>query len=384
MKLVILAVASFIAATLSAQTIEQASRRWDAGKLTWDEFLGESKSDTTINRFSYNVKWALATEKIGNTTYVYSKFTPYFDQTESWTNPKFKNDAMLEYNQIMFDMLELYTRRATIDFNRASGEYSNEQIRSFYRNQFDKRVKELDEATRRGTDASQLPFFAAGVALDLERTQFNPAAVIEDVPVNFFSALYIGANSHFPSSDYYNQTFGLNMGAEFGWKRHLLGLDMTLGFSGKAKTDFDTHYGWIYEDESLNHYQIYGIYGFCTSRNKKFQTFPFIGIGANGIIHPLGKDYDEKDPEKNGFSACAGLMFDVFLHHRITIHPNWTNLANATYHAIRIRPYISLTQYSHFGWTPAINLSISYNLGGFLWSRKSYGGDDVKSTIHEY
>ena len=84
-----LAAASFTVGTLSAQTIDQASRRWDAGKLSWDEFLGESKSDTTINRFAYNVKLSRATEKIGNTTYIYSKFTPYFDQTESWTHPRF-------------------------------------------------------------------------------------------------------------------------------------------------------------------------------------------------------------------------------------------------------------------------------------------------------
>ena len=43
MKLTILAAlaASFTVGTLSAQTIDQASRRWDAGKLAWDEFLGE-------------------------------------------------------------------------------------------------------------------------------------------------------------------------------------------------------------------------------------------------------------------------------------------------------------------------------------------------------
>ena len=258
MKLTILAAlaASLTVGTLSAQTIDQASRRWDAGKLAWDEFLGESKSDTTINRFAYNVKLGRATEKIGNTTYIYSKFTPYFDQTESWTHPRFKNDAMLQYNQIMFDMLELYARRATIDYNRESGEYSDEQIRSFYKRQFDKQVHELDEASRRGTDADQLPFFATGVALDLERTHFNPAAVVEDQPIDYFGEFYAGVNGHFPISDYYNQSIGFNLGFGVGRKRHLWSIDMSLGFSGKAKADFDTRNGWIYENEHLNVYQL--------------------------------------------------------------------------------------------------------------------------------
>ncbi len=386
MKLTILAAlaASLTVGTLSAQTIDQASRRWDAGKLAWDEFLGESKSDTTINRFAYNVKLGRATEKIGNTTYIYSKFTPYFDQTESWTHPRFKNDAMLQYNQIMFDMLELYTRRATIDYNRESGEYSDEQIRSFYKRQFDKQVHELDEASRRGTDADQLPFFATGVALDLERTHFNPAAVVEDQPVDYFGEFYVGAGGHFPISDYYNRAFGMNLGFGFGWKRHLWEVDMTLAFGGKAQADFDTRNGWIYEGESLNHYQAYLIYGYCAVRNTRYQSFPFVGLGANGLSHVLDKDIDAKDPEKDGFSACAGMMFDLFLTRRVSIHPNWGNVADATYQAIRIRPYFSITHYNHLGWTPAINLSISYNWGGMSWSRKHYRSEEAKSTIHEY
>ena len=364
-----LAAASLVAGTLSAQTIEQANRTWEAGKLSWDEFQGEINSDTTINLFSYKVLLDRAVEKVGNTTYIYPKFTPYFDQTESWTLPRFKNDAMLQYNQIMFDMLELYCRRATIDYNRNDGDYSQEQIASFYRSQLAKRVKELDEATRRGTDASQLPYFETGVALDLERTRFNPAALVEDVPIDYFGEFYVGATSHFPISDYYNHAFGMNLGFGFGWNRHLWEIDMTLGFGSKAKTDFDTRHGWIYEDESLNHYQAYLNYGYCAARNTRYQSYPFIGLGANGITHPLGKDSDEKDPEKDGFSVCAGMMFDVFVSRRITIHPNWGNWVDATCQAIRIRPYFSMTYYNDFGWTPALNLSISYNWGGMAWKR---------------
>ena len=241
-----LVAASLVAGTLSAQTIEQANRTWEAGKLSWDEFQGEINSDTTINLFSYKVLLDRAVEKVGNTTYIYSKFTPYFDQTESWTLPRFKNDAMLQYNQIMFDMLELYCRRATIDYNRNDGGYSQEQIASFYRSQLAKRVKELDEATRRGTDASQLPYFETGVALDLERTRFNPAALVEDVPIDYFGEFYVGATGHFPISDYYNHAFGMNLGFGFGWNRHLWEIEMTLGFGSKAKTVFDTRHGWIY------------------------------------------------------------------------------------------------------------------------------------------
>ena len=63
------------------------------------------------------------------------------------------------------------------------------------------------------------------------------------------------------------------------------------------------------------------------------------------------------------------MMFDVFVSRRITIHPNWGNWVDATCQAIRIRPYFSMTYYNDFGWTPALNLSISYNWGGMAWKR---------------
>ena len=81
---------------------------------------------------------------------------------------------------------------------------------------------------------------------------------------------------------------------------------------------------------------------------------------------------------------CAGMMFDVFLIRRVSIHSNWGDLADATYQAIRIRPYFSLSHFSDLGWTPAINLSISYNWGGMSWRRKNFRSEEVKSTIHEY
>ena len=358
-------VASLLGTTLSAQSIEQAMRPWDAGKLTWDEFLGEAKSDTTINMFSWNTEYNRGKQKIGNTTYTYPKFSVYFDQTESWTLPQFKNDVMLQYNQLLFDMLELYSRRATIEMNKNT-QYTSQQLRSFYRRQFDKRAREIKEETRNGTDGSKLPYYAADVALDLERTYFDPSRVLDNATQHFSGEFYVGASSLFPISDYYENSFGVNMGFGLGWNRHLWGMDLSFGFGGDAKKDISTHHGWIYEGESLNVYQVYLTYAYLAAQNTSYQTFPFVGVGMNGFTHPLGKDYEGDNPEKDGFSLSAGMMFDIFLNRRVNIRSSFSSdLADVSYHAIRVKPYFSMTYYNDIGWTPALNLTISFNWGGF-------------------
>ncbi len=397
-------VGSFIGTNLSAQRFiteginkrspefKQTMRPWEAGPLQWDEFQGEVKSDTTINNFAWNTRLSRTSQKVGNTTYYYSKFFTYFDQTESWTAPKFKNDAMLQYNQILFDMLELYSRKATIEFNRGNtatvdlskintevskydeteSQYDNreitaEEISAFYRRQFDKRAEELKKGTRMGTDGSRLPYYAADVALDLERTHYDPQTSIEGLRTGVSGEFYVGVSTMFPRSDYYTSAYGLNLGMSAGWSRHLFTLDISVGWGSEAKKDIETKKGWILEGKHTNYFQFYGNYAFCTARTSKMQYFPFIGLGMNGFNVPKeNKDDSNNVPMKNGFSACAGMMFDIIMHRTVNIRNSMMgSKADVGYYAIRLKPYFSMTHYNDLGWMPAINLNVSFNWGGY-------------------
>ncbi len=395
---------SFIGTNLSAQRfiteginmrtpdITQTMRAWDAGPLQWDEFQGEVTTDTIINNFAWNTRVSRASQKVGNTTYYYSKFFTYFDQTESWTAPKFKNDVMLQYNQILFDMLELYSRKATITLNRRStaavdlpnmnaeaskyGEtepqYENreitaEEISNFYRRQFDRLAADLKKDTRMGTDGSRLPYYAADIALDLQRIHYDPVSSIEGLRTGVTGELYVGVSTMFPRSDYYTSAYGLNVGMSAGRSRHLFTLDISIGWGSKVKKDIETKKGWILEGKHTNYFQFYGNYAFCTSRTSKMQYFPFIGLGMNAFNVPKENKDDSNDvPMKNGFSACAGMMFDIILHRTVNIHSSFMgSKADVGYYAIRLKPYFSMTHYNDLGWMPALNLNVTFNWGGY-------------------
>ncbi len=366
-------------------SVSQMLRPWEAGPLTWDEFLGEAKADTTIYNFAWTTLLKQQKQKIGNTTYVYPQFISFFDQTESWVNPMFKNETMLKFNQTMFDMIELYSRLATIDYNqqktynmealsmKAGTHYIDqkigpEEIQNFYHRQLQKKIEEMEKDTRKGTDASKLSYYAADVALELERTRVDPELAIENLLPGLSGEIIIGASALFPKSDYYTSAFGLNMGLSLGTGHHQWGLDLSLGLGSEAKQNVKTKHGKIYKGNNLNVFQMYFTYAYCMGRTSHYQYFPFVGIGMNGFANPKDNDdADSKTREKDGFSMAAGLMFDVFLSRTVTINPYFSDSkANVSYYAIRLKPYFSMTHYNDLGWTPALNLNISFNLGGYV------------------
>jgi len=369
-------------------SIQQMLRPWEAGPLTWDEFMGEVKTDTTIYHFAWTTRLNVQRQKIGNTTYAYPQFDSYFDQTESWVLPKFQNETMLKFNQTIFDMLELYTRRATIEYNqqktyiseisdvnveKPGSHYMNQKISPetveyFYTRELKKRVEQMETDTRKGTDASKLAYYAADVALELKRTHFDPEPVIENLSPGISGEIYIGANALFPKDDYYNSAFSLNMGLAFGWERHLIGLDLSIGGGSKAKQNVKTSNGMILKGKSLNVFQMYLTYGYCVGRTGYYQYYPFVGIGMNGFAIPhKNDDASSKTCEKDGFSVAAGMMFDLFLHRNVNINPYSSNYkADVSFYAIRLKPYFSMTHYNDLGWIPALNLSIMFNWGGFV------------------
>lgn len=355
----------------SNPSFQQSVRPWSEGPLRWDEFQGTINADsaTHIDHLSLSTEVEVADEKVGNTRYLYPKFVTYFNRAESWARPQFENDTILRFHQLLFDMRELYGRRATIEYNRSSGDVQLDQLASFYFRQFENRAKVIQDETRYGSNAEKFSYHAADVALDLMKTQFDPVTALDGASLGMNGNLAFGANAMFPISEYFSQAFGFNMYLAAGWKQHQWGLDMTFGFGAEAEKDFDTKNGWIMEGQSLNVYQVYATYAYCTSRTSNFQAYPYVGLGVVGIMHPGDRgDDDYHAPEKIGFSVCAGMMFDVVLRRTVRLKPVYsysTERADVRYYGITVRPYFSLTHFNEFGWTPAINLNLSFNMGAY-------------------
>lgn len=178
-------------------------------------------------------------------------------------------------------------------------------------------------------------------------------------------ALSVGGTAYLPKSDYLSKMGGISFGLEGYVNKHVFGYDMQVNF-GKCLEDVESHYGWIDEGTTLTNIQVLFNYGYIASRSALYQVYPFAGMGLSSFQDIRQDDEYYDYPYKMGFVIDAGFCYDIRLGNR-----EWLRSAkNYTWESascIRLRPFLTLTHYhGPMGWTPALNLSVSYLFGGLF------------------
>ena len=114
-KIVIIFLANLILAYgLFAQN---NTREWSQGKLTWDDFK-EGKSElheSQISYFAYSFLFFPERQMFENALVVRNVARAHMDRNLSWVNPEYKTEQLLRYNQVIFDIVELYRRKLQIE-----------------------------------------------------------------------------------------------------------------------------------------------------------------------------------------------------------------------------------------------------------------------------
>ena len=76
----------------------------------------------------------------------------------------------------------------------------------------------------------------------------------------------------------------------------------------------------------------------------------------------INKSISDNDGEKNGyrksgFSVELGSMFDFCVNRKFVLMGKASSMS---YSAIRVKPYINVANFSEIGWSPSINISVSW------------------------
>jgi hypothetical protein len=145
-------------------------------KLTWDDFQGQPvvmsgnagspaceivvKNPSSIERKNLFAKTKVVAEC-------------YFDKKNSWVNKAHTSDDLLLYNQTIFDIYELYTRKlrqtfetANFDFNSATKVF-NETVNHNNDALFN-RLREFRTETKMGTAVEKIELWAGKINFELK------------------------------------------------------------------------------------------------------------------------------------------------------------------------------------------------------------------------
>lgn len=340
---------------------------WIDHKLTWDDFKGtvETGSGRIFDMKFYNRPY-IKKEKIGNIKYVYNTNLSFTNSATSWVVDSCKNYSTLKLAQTGFNLWELYSRKALIEYNNVPGASINE-IYDFYNKVFDKRVKELEDETDFGRNRQKLDEYSEQINQELENTTFNPEDVTTSLKEQKGYYFGLGFLSHIPFTDYITPLYGFDLVAGGFVKRHFIAGDLNFSFGGKCQKPIVTDKGTIHKDDKMFCGSLLLNYGYNVYSGKTVELTPFIGCGVNfydgGKKDPMYQSKKGNDSvEKAGFSFGVGFNMDFVLSREIAIKVVDEDISRSS-NNITVRPYFNLTHYSgELGWVPALNIALMFNM----------------------
>lgn len=322
MKFRLITFISFVVLCLSAnaQTYEDSMRYWDEGPLSWDDL--NLKSPKNFRTSDLTFRWTTTTQKqkISWNTVQYTPIARVaLDKSVSWHNVERLYPCTLAYDQLLFDLNELYFRKTLTELYSEGNKQSGDALFSFYSNQSRTRWEEIVEDTEDGLDSAMVAYHSARVAEELANTSYpdmlsNTGPFSISFGAGLTGTLFLGSAG---------QTFlpglGANIDLSFGYKRHIFSL-LASSTSGRLAQNYKNGDVSWESGQSYNHNNVGFMYGYKVYDGPVFSVKPFAGI-AGRILSVSSKD-TSKEYNKNVTNTTAAVGADFFFKFHRTITQN--------------------------------------------------------------
>jgi len=348
----------FLTTGLMAQDYK---KDWAEGKLTWHDF-SEIKSNQGISELKYFLGYNTDKLRFGDTTVLRNVAKCYMDKRLSWINPDFKTEQYLRYNQVIFNIVEIYRRRLQYELDRIHSFYEIDGKFTYIYNSCNTEIDKFHNESNGGQNLNSIVFWEQKTARELE---FNLDMKIPEFENrNFGYALHAGFGSGFFTGslgDHFAPTFNFIFGFDFTYKNSILYLNGTLA-GDKVKNDYISDNNW-YKGQHSNVAIIDVSYGYAVFDNAKIKVSPFAGLGITEFTG------ENKDDNENGlrivdYNVILGLNIDYKLRTRLNLVPNsYLGVKEKVETSIRTKFYI--TRANYFEDLKGYSINLTIGLSGF-------------------
>ena len=342
-----------------AGVYSQESRKdWSEGNLTWDDFKEREISfENSISELKYVIGYTPSKEKVNDTVIFRLQSFCYSDTQLSWVKPDFKTAQNLQYNQVIFNIAELYRRKLQYDLDHLGSYFSAETV---FQNQYEELNNEVEifqNQSRNGRDPEIVKEWAANIEDRLTIYANNTIPKYEKA--NFGMGFHVGAAYSFRNEsikEHFDNSIGFNFGFDFSYKNSILYVNMILSggnidqaYSGRTYWEEDLDYSLALLDFS---------YGYAIVDNPKLKIAPFAGLAITEFSED---DYDgeENDLIITDYNLLLGLNVDYKIRKRLNTIPNvFLSRRDITETSIRSRLFVSRNDFYEDLSGYSINLSI--------------------------
>lgn len=330
-------------------------KEWTDGKLTWNDFQ-EKEESTGVSELKYFIGYNTGKQKFSDTTFIGMKTYCYVDNNLSWVNKYYKNDQYLKYNQVIFNLVELYRRKLQYELNRVNSTYEAEIRYHQYYNDLNYMVVKFQKETNGGQKQEIIAQW--GLIINTELKNHENIKIPKFNKRNFGYALHAGLGSGIFTGtlgQHFGQTFNFIFGFDFAYKKSILYLNGTLA-GGKVIKDYISAKSW-YEGQNANVAIIDASYGYAVVDKSKIKLSPFIGLGITELSG-INKDNKEDALRYVDYNFIFGLNADYKIRKRIKLLQK-----EAVETSIRARLYI--TKANYFDDLNGYSINLTIGLCGF-------------------
>lgn len=261
--------------------IAQSNKEWIEGKLTWEDFT-ERAYRQEISELKYNFEYQTGRQKYGDTVVVRNIVYAYIDRKQSWINPEYKTEQYLKYNQVIFDIIEIYRRKLQKESDILGDMFYVEGEFQILYDSCTYEIERFYKESKGGSDLKSIIYWEWKVSDELVRHTNISIPEFENRSFGYGMHFGMGSGSFTGSiGKYFAQNVSFTYGFDFAYKKSILYLNGTLA-GGKVIKSYMSAENW-YETQNVNLAILNISYGYAFLDNNKFKLAPFAGFGVTEL-----------------------------------------------------------------------------------------------------
>lgn len=339
---------------------------WKENELTWNDFQGKTSENVNVDSYlSYFIGLRTAKKKYDDIKVLKFEAYSYVEPTASWVKEKSKTPDNLKYNQVVFDILELYTRKLQHTLNKAA--HYNETDNLFFKNnkEFSEILSKYQKETNFGKNKDIVDFWSEKIEEELRLMPIKEMPNLKEM--NFAYGMHFGLGFGVPVSNlekYFSPYILGEYGFDLAFKNSNLFINVALG-SGKIKENYlDNQRLWKKDDVfsiALGDFS----YGYTFTYKEKHKITPFVGFGLSEFSEPnnLEKDIYSDILKFVSYNPVFGINYDYRFRKVINLVPNpfFSNYKESIDATIRAKLFIKPVNYTAEIKGLTFNFSLSIN-----------------------
>lgn len=351
----------------SLNTKAQEYRKyWSESNLEWSDFQAKPTKQFT-SHLAYVLLYQTDKKIIDNVLYEGVFSDAYIDKSLSFVHNNLKDKHHLNYNQVIFNLVEIYKRKLQKRIFALENIYSIKSLFSDIKHQLDRNILDFQEEGNYGIDKDVTAKWLSQTNLDLLKTTAFELPNFRKS--NWTYGLNGGVDYSFYGDEFkeiLNNTIALTFGFEFSYKRLFMGFNMALTNS-KLNEDI-VHNAFLNEKgnkstiANLNFTLGYPVY-----ETDKFRVLPFVGYGMLALGE-VNKEQN-KDEITNG-ASFLGVNFDFKNRKKVNFTPSILNIREEGNSYIRAKIFMSNSNFNPNLKGYSINIGIAYGIEGRFLSVK--------------